>query len=69
MNGRFPIFLILAVVIVIVMAVLSQDPGQSERLAEMRRFAAFQGETRDIVIGVVCGAVAIFSAYLLVTRR
>lgn len=69
MRGRFPVFILLSVVMVITFVVLSQDPTQSERLAEMRRAIAFDGEAREIAMGAVFAALAAFAAYLLFTRR
>ncbi len=69
MRGKVPIFLILATIFVILLAVLSQDPSQSERFAEMRRAVAFQGEAREAAMLLIFVGIAAFAAYLMVTRR
>ena len=69
MPGRFPLILVLATVFILVIIVLSFDPSQSERLSEMRRAVAFQGEVREAAIFLVFIAIAAFTVYLLVTRR
>ena len=69
MKGRLPIFIILAAIFVVLLAILTQDPGQSERLAEMRRSIAFQGEAREFAMLAILVAVGGFAAYLFLTRR
>lgn len=69
MKGRFPIFIILAAISVVVLMLLSLDPGQSERLADMRRAVTLQGEARETAMFVIFVAIAGFAAYLTFTRR
>ena len=69
MKGRFPIFIILAAISVVVLMVLSLDPRQSERLADMRRAVTLQGEARETAMFVMFVAIAGFAAYLALTRR
>lgn len=69
MKGRFPIFIILAAISVVVLMLLSLDPGQSERLADMRRAVTLQGDARETAMFLVFVAIAGFAAYLAFTRR
>lgn len=69
MRGRFPIFVVLAAIVMIVGIFVYQDPEQAQRLIDMRRNVAFQGETRDIAMGAVTLLIGGFVVYLLVTRR
>jgi lipopolysaccharide export system protein LptC len=48
---------------------MSGNPEHAQRLAEMRRSAAFTGETRDMVLLLAAIGIGGFIAYLTMTRR
>ncbi|MBM6594642.1 hypothetical protein [Microvirga pudoricolor] len=66
-----PNFLIigLLVLIAVVGIYMSSDPGQSERLSQMYRDAAFQGEAREYVLFALAVGIGGFILYLTMTRR
>jgi lipopolysaccharide export system protein LptC len=48
---------------------MSGDPEQAQRLDQMRRDAAFTGDTRDMVLLLAAVGIGGFIAYLTLTRR
>jgi hypothetical protein len=66
-----PTYLILGLLVLsaVIGIYMSGDPGHSERMAQMRRDAAFTGETRDMVLLLLALGVGGFIAYLTISRR
>jgi hypothetical protein len=48
---------------------MSSDPGQSERLSQMYRDAAFTGEAREYALFALAIGIGGFILYLTMTRR
>ena len=48
---------------------MSGDPEQAGRLDQMRRDAAFSGDTRDVVLLLLVLGIRGFIAYLTISRR
>jgi hypothetical protein len=69
MSRRGWILLALVALLTIVGLVLGSDPDQAGRLAQMRREAAFTGESREMVLVLLAFGIGGFIIYLPLTRR
>jgi hypothetical protein len=69
MSRRGWILLALVTLLTIVGLVLGSDPDQAGRLAQMRREAAFTGESREMVLVLLAFGIGGFIIYLTMTRR
>ena len=69
MSQRGWLLLALVTLVTIVGLILGSDPEQAGRLAQMRRDAAFTGETREMVLFLLAFGIGGFIIYLTMTRR
>jgi nitrate/nitrite transporter NarK len=69
MNRTTIILLVLLTISAIVGFFVLQDPQRADRIAQMQREVAFQGQAREIAMLVFFVVVGGFVAYLLFTRR
>ncbi len=68
MSRRW-LFLGLLTLLVVASLFVGTDPEHAARLDQMRRDAAFTGEAREIVLGLLALGVGGFIIYLTMTRR
>jgi len=68
LQGRW-LILGLITLLAVVSLYLTSDPEHAERLEQMRRDAAFAGESRDLVLLLLAFGIGGFIVYLTLTRR